>query len=76
MHSSFLGSRLLPWTMKTFGGWTLLSMGCAVIAGADQSTAGVSRVRVSIVMFPPGGTESVVRFTVLPVAGQAAKPAP
>jgi hypothetical protein len=54
-----------------------LTRAAQLIAGADQSAAAVGQVRVSILMFAPGSkTESVVRFTVLPVAGQAVKPAP
>ena len=39
---------------------------------------GVTRVRVSMMNLPPSGegAERVVRWTVLPVQGQAAQPAP
>jgi hypothetical protein len=55
-----------------------LTRAAQLIAGASQSAAGVTRVRVSMMNLPPSGegAERVVRWTVLPVAGQAAAPAP
>jgi hypothetical protein len=55
-----------------------LTRAAQLIAGANQAAAGVTRVRVSMMNLPPSGegAERVVRFTLLPVAGQAATPGP
>ncbi len=55
-----------------------LTRAAQLIAGANQAAGGVTRVRVSMMNLPPSGegAERVVRWTVLPVAGQAAAPAP
>jgi hypothetical protein len=55
-----------------------LTRAAQLIAGASRSAAGVTRVRVSMLNLPPSGqgAEHVVRWTLLPVQGQAAQPAP
>jgi hypothetical protein len=55
-----------------------LTRAAQLIAGASPAAAGVTRVRVSMLNLPPSGegAERVVRWTLLPVQGQAARPAP
>jgi hypothetical protein len=53
-----------------------LTRAAQLIAGANQQAAGVTRVRVSMMNLPPSGegAERVVRWTLLPVQGQAVTP--
>ncbi len=53
-----------------------LTRAAQLIAGANHQAAGVTRVRVSMLNLPPSGegAERVVRWTLLPVQGQAVTP--